>query len=156
MPLDFPHRLIGEILVDLEHDTRLHVRVERVAQVGERARRGQSSVAPRRALPNENPSSRRDLPRGAKALSTTRTNREGSRGQASCDRARARCGYIRSMALRVASDHAWGGRDGTRRRADASLRLPTEKLLGTDVGQHERRSSPPDVRRPPSRVPGLG
>ena len=40
MPLDLPHRLFGEVPVDLQDDARLHVRVKRVAQVGQRARWG--------------------------------------------------------------------------------------------------------------------
>ncbi len=50
MPLDFPHWHVSEVLVDLQNDPRLHVRVKRVAQVGERARRSRDDERRRAAL----------------------------------------------------------------------------------------------------------
>ena len=53
MTLDFPHRLLGEVLVDLTMTLRLHVRVKRAAQIGERARRGREDERRRAALAYE-------------------------------------------------------------------------------------------------------
>jgi len=50
--LDLPHRLVGQVPVNLEHDARIHVRVKRLAQVGG-ARRGRDDERRRAAHPRQ-------------------------------------------------------------------------------------------------------